>query len=371
MTSQTTVQPKSQPSIPRTMRALVKPGPAPGAELHTVEVPTPGPRDILIRVLAASICGTDLHIYQWDEWAAGRLKPPLVFGHECCGEVVACGEEVENVKVGDYIAAETHVICHTCYQCRTGQGHVCENVSIVGVDRPGIFADYAVIPAENAWLTDRRFPPEIATLQEPFGNAVHTALSGRITAKSILVSGCGPLGLFSIALARFAGASHVFATELTPLRRELAAKVGVTRVFDPTQEDVVGGVHRMTGGKGVDVLLETSGAARAIEDGFKCLTYGGRAALLGLPSKPFPFDFTNQIIFKGATVIGISGRELFETWYRTRALLEGGLDLSPVITHRLPLEEFERAFELIRSGQCGKIVFRIGDSMFPGNGARA
>lgn len=357
--------------VPTTMRALMKPGPVAGAVLRTVDVPRPGPRDVLVRVLAASICGTDLHIYNWDEWAAGRLHPPMIFGHEFCGEIIQCGSEVDNVEVGDYIACETHVICHTCYQCRTGQGHVCENVSIVGVDRPGIFADYAVIPAENAWKTDRRFPAEIATLQEPFGNAVHTALSGPITAKSVLVSGCGPLGLFSIALCRFAGASNVFATELTPMRRELAKKVGVTAVFDPSKDDVVDRVHELNGGAGVDVLLETSGAAAAIETGFKSLKYGGRASLLGLPSKPFMFDFTNQIIFKGALVNGISGRKMFDTWYSTKALLEGGLDLSPIITHRLPLEEFEQAFELLRSGQCGKIVFKIAEpSWAPGGASR-
>ncbi|MBI5838321.1 MAG: L-threonine 3-dehydrogenase [Candidatus Eisenbacteria bacterium] len=345
--------------MPKTMRALVKPGPRAGAELRTVEVPSPGPRDVLVRVLAASVCGTDLHIYSWDEWAASRFKAPMTFGHEFCGEIVQCGSEVENVKVGDYVTAETHVICHTCYQCRTGQGHVCENVSILGVDRPGIFADYAVIPAENAWVTDRRFPPEIATLQEPFGNAVHTSLTGRLTAKSVLVSGCGPLGLFCVALSKFAGASHVFATETQPLRRDLAKKVGATAVFDPMTQDVVAEVHQLTGGAGVDVLLETAGAPAAIESGFKCLKYAGRASLIGLPSKPFPFDFTNQVIFKGATVIGISGREMFETWYSTRALLEGGLDLSPIITHKLPLEEFEKAFQLIASGQCGKIVFKV------------
>jgi len=300
------------------------------------------------------VCGTDLHIYKWDEWAAGRFKAPMTFGHEFCGEVVACGDEVDNVQVGDYVTAETHVICHTCYQCRTGQGHVCENVSILGIDRPGIFADYAVIPGENAWKTDRRFPPEIATLQEPFGNAVHTALTGRITAKSVLVTGCGPLGLFCVALSKFAGAS-----EVTQLRRELAKKVGATAVFDPLKDDVAAEVRRLTHGEGVDVLLETAGAPTAIETGFKCLKYAGRASLIGLPSKPFPFDFTDQIIFKGATVIGISGREMFETWYSTRALLDGGLDLSPIITHKLPLEEFEKAFDLIGSGQCGKIVFKV------------
>jgi threonine 3-dehydrogenase len=352
------------------MRALMKPGPVPGAVLRTVDVPRPGPREVLVKVLAASICGTDLHIYNWDDWAAGRLHPPMIFGHEFCGEIVECGPDVQNVAVGDYIAAETHVICHTCYQCRTGQGHVCENVSIVGVDRPGIFADYAVIPAENAWKTDRRFPPEIATLQEPFGNAVHTALSGRITAKSVMISGCGPLGLFSIALCRFAGASHVFATELTPMRRELARKLGVTRVFDPSTEDVLTEVHREMGEGGVDVLLETSGAPGAIDLGFKCLKYGGRASLLGLPSKPMVFDFTNQIIFKGAVVIGISGRKMFETWYSTKALLEGGLDLSPIVTHKLRLEEFEKAFELLRSGECGKIVFKIAEPSWAGGGSQ-
>ena len=353
-------------ALPTTMRALMKTGPRPGAELRNVAVSRPGPHEVLVRVLAASICGTDLHIYNWDEWAAGRLHPPLIFGHEFCGEIIEKGEEVDNVQVGDFIAAETHVICHTCYQCRTGQGHVCENVSIIGVDRPGIFADYAVIPGENAWKTSRRFPPEIATLQEPFGNAVHTALSGRITAKSVFVSGCGPLGLFCVALARFAGASHVFASELTPLRRELARKVGARAVFDPARDDVVAEVHRLTEGGGVDVLLETAGAPRAIEDGFKCLKYGGRASLIGLPSKPFVFDFTNQVIFKGATVIGISGREIFETWYQTRELLEGGLDLSPIITHRLALEDFEQAFTLLRSGECGKIVFNIAEPAFAG-----
>jgi threonine 3-dehydrogenase len=358
MSTQTTGSKAGLPAIPATMRALVKQARR-GAELQTVPVPKPGPKDVLVRVLAASVCGTDLHLYEWDEWAASRFKAPMTFGHEFCGEVVQCGAEVDNVSVGDYVTAETHVICHTCYQCRTGQGHVCENVSILGIDRPGIFADYAVVPAENAWKTDRRFPPEICTIQEPFGNAVHTALTGKITARSVLVSGCGPLGLFCVALAKFAGASHVFATEMTQIRRDLAIKVGAEAVFDPARDDVVSEIHRRTHGEGVDVLLETAGAPAAIETGFKALKFAGRASLIGLPSKPFPFDFTNQVIFKGATVIGISGREMFETWYSTRALLEGGLDLSPIITHKLPLEDFEKAFELIKSGQCGKIVFKI------------
>jgi threonine 3-dehydrogenase len=342
-------------AIPTTMCAVVKAAAAPGARLETVPVPRYGPRDILVRVRATTICGTDLHIYRWDPWAQSRIRPPMVFGHEFSGDVVAAGDEVSTVRVGDFISGETHIICGQCYSCRTGQTHICRNVEIIGVDRPGCFAEYVALPASNAWCNAPDLDPAIAAAQEPFGNAVHTALSTNLLTKRVMITGCGPIGLFAVGIARAAGAARIFATDINPMRLEMARGMGATDPL-PSDDDVVDIIMRATGGEGVDVLLEMSGHPLAINQGFSSLRPGGYAALLGLPGRPLNgFDLANHVVFKGATIYGVSGRKMFETWYQTRELIEGGkVDIAPIITHHLPLEEWEQAFELMIAGEAAK-----------------
>ncbi len=340
-----------------TMRALVKAKAATGLELCRVPIPRIGPRDVLVKVKAASICGTDLHIYRWNPWAQQRLRLPRVIGHEACGEIVEVGCDVTEVKIGDYVSAESHVICGICDMCRTGRGHLCRNTSILGIDRDGCFAEYVAMPAINAWKNPPEMPVEIASLQENFGNAVHTAFTADVRAKKILVTGCGPVGLMTIAVAKAIGARAVYATDISPYRLELAKKMGADAVFNAHERDVVQAIREYTEGEGVDVLLEMSGASSALRQGFALLKPGGEAALLGLPGRPLEFDFDNLLIFKGLTVYGVIGRRLWETWYQARGLLRAkAVDLSPVITHRFPLEDFERAFQLMISGECGKVV---------------
>jgi threonine 3-dehydrogenase len=339
------------------MRALVKARAAAGAELQTVPVPTFGPRDVLVKVRATTMCGTDLHIYRWDAWAQSRIKPPMVFGHEFAGDVVAVGDEVTGVRIGDFVSGETHIVCGQCRSCRTGQFHICQNVKIVGVDRPGCFAEYVAIPATNAWKNDPALDPAIAAAQEPFGNAVHTALATDLATKTVLVTGCGPIGLFAVAIAHAAGASRIFATDINAYRLEMARTMGATDLLD-ARGDVLGDIMAATHGNGVDVLLEMSGNQTAINQGFAALRYGGFASLLGLPNRPLDnFDLANHIVFKGATVYGVSGRKMYETWYQTRALLDSGrVDIAPIITHRLPLEQFKQAFEMMLEGVAAKVA---------------
>jgi threonine 3-dehydrogenase len=344
-------------SMPEKMKAVVKTSAAPGAELTMVDVPGVGPGEVLVKVKATSICGTDVHIYEWDPWAASRIKPPMIFGHELAGEIVELGEGATRLEVGEYVSAETHIVCGVCHQCRSGQSHICKDMSIIGVDRPGVFAEYATIPECNAWRNPPDLAPDVASVQEPFGNAVHTALSTELVAKTVLITGCGPIGLMAIAIAKAAGASLVIGTEVVPYRLELARQLGADLVLDPTTTDTTTEILTSTDGIGVDVLLEMSGNPSAIHEGFSVLKRGGYAALLGLPSRPMEFDLNNEIIFKGATVYGVTGRQMWKTWYQTRALLSSGaVDVEPIITHRFPLEEFVQGIELMASGECGKVV---------------
>jgi threonine 3-dehydrogenase len=343
--------------MPDRMKAVVKSSPGPGAELTTVDVPRPGPAEVLVKVTATSICGTDLHIFQWDPWAASRVKPPLIFGHEFAGEIVELGSSVTSVQVGDFVSAETHIVCGVCPQCRLGQQHICQDLSIIGVDRQGCFADYIVVPAGNVWPNPPDMPAEVASVQEPFGNAVHTALSSELVAKTVLITGCGPIGLMAIAIAKAAGAERVIATEVMPYRIELARTMGADLVLNPQDTDVAAAITTYTSGSGVDVLLEMSGNPSAIREGFAVLRCGGYAALLGIPAEPLEIDLANDLIFKGATVYGVTGRLLWKTWYQTKALLgSGAVNLQPIITHRFPLEEFQQGMALMKAGQCGKVV---------------
>jgi threonine 3-dehydrogenase len=344
--------------MPELMRAVLKAEAAPGAVLAQVPVPTIGPDDILVRVRAASMCGTDLHIYNWDPWAQSRFhKPPMVFGHECCGDVVEAGHNVANVQVGDFVSLESHITCGHCLQCRTGQGHICANVQILGVDRPGVYAEYVSVPAQVAWKNPPDMPVEVASIQEPFGNAVHTVFSCDIPTKRVAVIGCGPIGLWAIAIARAAGASAVYAVDINPVRLALAEQQGATLVINSRETDPVATVRAATDGEGVDVMLEMSGNPRAIAQGFEMLRYGGEAALLGLTARPVEIDLNTAVIFKGARVHGISGRRIWDTWYRTRGLiLSGAVDPTCVINHRLDLGEFDKAFAMMNAGEAAKVV---------------
>ena len=343
------------PGIGTTMRALVKESAAPGAAVREVPIPQPGPGEVLVRVEAASVCGTDVHIERWDKWAQDNFgPPPMVFGHEMAGVVVGHGPGAGRVELGRTVAAETHIVDWTCYQCRTGRAHVCQNMKILGVHVPGSFAQYAVIPEANAWVCEG-IPAEVAALQEPLGNAVHSAFVEEIAGQTVAILGCGPIGLMAIAVANMAGARRTFATDINPERLAMASKMGADLVLSAT-DDVVGRLREETDGNGVDVVLEMSGAEAALHQGLAALTNGGRISLLGTHARPATLDLSPEIIFKAIRVYGITGRLLWETWYRTTALLEEGLDVTPIITHRLPLTRYAEAFDLVAAGHAGKIV---------------
>ena len=341
----------------KTMMAVVKPKASPGAEIREVKVPAFGPRDVLVKVKVASICGTDLHIYQWDRWAEKRIHPPLIPGHEFCGNVVARGNEVTSVKEGDFVSAEMHVACGKCLQCRTGDAHICQNVKIIGVDSDGAFAEYVVIPESNIWKLDPAIPQEYASILDPLGNAVHAVLAGEIAAKTVGITGCGPIGLFSIAVARAVGASQVFAIEVNEHRRRIAKEMHADFVLDPSSEDVRSVVMEQTGGLGLDVVLEMAGNPSAIRTAFDIVRRGGRISLLGLTSKPISLNFSEDIIFKGITVQGINGRRMYQTWYQMTALLKTGkLDLHPAITDRMAMSDFSHGMDRLKTGEASKIL---------------
>jgi len=344
-----------RPDVGTTMRALVKEHAGPGAAIREVPVPEPGPTELLVRVEAASVCGTDVHIERWDPWAQENFGPlPMTFGHEMAGVVVGRGHEAGRVPLGERVAVETHLVDWTCYQCRSGRAHVCQSLKILGVHVPGTFAQYVVIPEQNAWVYEG-LTPEIAALQEPMGNAVHACFVEEVAGQTVAVLGCGPIGLMAIAILRKAGARRVFATDLNPERREMAHLMGADVVLD-AREDVVAALRAETDNNGVDVVLEMSGSEAALHQGLAAVTNGGRVSLLGTHTVPATIDLSEEIIFKGLRVYGITGRRLFDTWYRTTALLEEGLDLQPIITHRLPLSQFATAFNLVAAGHAGKIV---------------
>ena len=289
------------------MLAVVKSKPEPGAEVRDVKVPEIGPTEVLVRVNVASICGTDLHIYNWDSWAQRRIHPPLIPGHEFCGEVAAVGCEVTTVKEGDFVSAEMHVNCGKCLQCRIGEAHICQNVKIIGVDSDGAFAQYVRIPESNIWKLDPSIPQEYASILDPLGNAVHTVLAGEIAAKTVAITGCGPIGLFAIAVARAVGATTVFAIEVNEHRRRIAREMKADHVLDPAAQDVKQIVMDLTGGVGADVVLEMAGHPDAIRTAFDIVRRGGRISLLGLTSRPITLNFSEDIIFKGITIYGVDG----------------------------------------------------------------
>ncbi|MDX1932649.1 MAG: L-threonine 3-dehydrogenase [Capsulimonadales bacterium] len=345
-----------------TMKAIVKTEQGPGAELREVPIPSV-PRDgVLVRIKSVSICGTDFHVYSWDAWAAGRVKSPVIMGHEWAGEVVEVGSEVTSLAVGDFVSGESHKICGHCLQCRTGQGHVCRNTRIFGVDTDGCFAEYFAVPEASVLKNDRRVPPEIACLQDPLGNAVHAALVGEIIGKSVAISGCGPIGLFAIAVCKAVGAGPVIASDASEFRLKLACRLGTDTVVHVPGEDMEAVVAERTDGQGVDVVLEMSGAPSAIQQAMRLARPGGRVSLMGIPSRSVSLDVAEDIIFRGLTVHGVVGRRLYDTWYTMKALLASGkLDVSPILTHRFPLERYAEGMELMRSGRCGKVVLHVTD----------
>ena len=339
------------------MLAVVKPTPAPGTEIREVPIPQFGPSDVLVKVKMASICGTDLHIYEWDQWAQRRIHPPLIPGHEFCGEVAAFGGEVTSVREGDFVSAEMHVACGKCLQCRTGEAHICQSVKIIGVDTDGAFAEYVVIPESNIWKLDPAIPLDYASILDPLGNAVHTVLAGEIAAKTVAVTGCGPIGLFAIAVAKAVGATSVFAIEVNEHRARIAREMKADYVLNPAKEDVKAMVMDKTGGLGVDVVLEMAGHPDSIRTAFDIVRRGGRISLLGLTSKPISLNFSEDIIFKGITIQGINGRRMYQTWYQMTALLKAGkLDLHPVITDRIAMKDFAKAMERLKAGEASKIL---------------
>jgi len=344
------------------MRAVVKTKSGPGAELQRVPVPEIGPNEALVRVLATTICGTDVHIYQWNEWAQERIGPriPQTMGHEFSGQVVEVGSEVRRVKPGDFVSAETHIPCMHCVQCLTGQMHICRNLQILGVDCNGCFAEYIAVPELVLWRNDSKIPPALAAAQEPLGNAVYATLVEPVAARTVLIYGDGPAGLFATGVAKVSGAARVYLVGLSPYRLEIGRKMGADALLDPTKDDVEGRILEETGGRGVDVVLDMVGRQVVLDQGLKLVRKGGRYSAFGLPDGRLSIDLNNGVIFKGLRLYGINGRLMFETWVQLSALLASGrLDISPVITHQLPLEEFERGFDLLTHDpiQAGKIAF--------------
>jgi len=350
------------------MRAIVKGKRQPGAEATDVALPRIREHEVLVEVEAASICGTDVHIWEWNEWAQKRMKRiPIVFGHEVAGKVIETGKNVASIQVGDKVSAETHIVDNTCYQCRTGRKHVCKNMEILGVDRDGVFAEQFALPEENAWKNDPRLDLGIASVQEPLGNAVQAILPKEhvedIAGKNAAVLGAGPIGLMAIAVLKELGAAKVFATAggMNKIRMDLARKMGADMVLSAKEEGdrLVKTIVDATDGSGVDVALEMSGDPNAVRQAFEMLTLGGRVSLLGLLEKSMELDLNNAMIFKSATVFGITGRRMFETWYQVRGLLAKPSfrdKISAVITHKIPMRDISKGIDLIKSKQAGKVV---------------
>ncbi len=337
------------------MKALAKLRDEPGIWLTEVPEPEIGHNDLLIRIRKTSICGTDVHIYNWDEWARETIAVPMVVGHEYVGEVVGIGQEVRGFEIGDRVSGEGHITCGHCRNCRAGRRHLCRNSYGVGVNRQGAFAEYLVIPAFNAFRLPKEIGDDIAAIFDPFGNAVHTALAFDLVGEDVLITGAGPIGCMAAAVARHAGARHVVVTDINTYRLDLAAKMGATRainVNDTALRDVMGDLG-MT--EGFDVAMEMSGAPAAYDAILGHINHGGRIALLGIPPAHMEIDW-NQVIFKGLSIKGIYGREMFETWYKMAALVQSGLDLTPMITHRFAVDEFQQGFDVMRSGSSGKVI---------------
>jgi len=339
------------------VKAFAKIRPEPGIKQIEADRPQPGYREVLVKVKVTSVCGTDYHIYKWDEWAQAHIKPPRIIGHEFAGEVVEVGPDVTSRKVGDMVAAESHIACGTCYQCRTGNSHICERLRIIGVDVDGSFAEYVKIPEQNAWPIPTEVPTETASILEPLGNAVHAAFAADIAGNDVTIFGCGPVGLSAVALTNVSGALSVTAVDINDYRLKLASRMGASKTINSRERDPVAEIHADTEGRGAGVVLEMSGNETAIANAFRTVRNGGTVILFGLPSREVKVNVGDDLIFKEAHVQGIVGREIFKTWYKLEALLKSGkVDLRPLITHRMSLNQLDDALKLVGSGDCGKIV---------------
>jgi threonine 3-dehydrogenase len=337
------------------MKALVKSKAEPGLWLEDIPKPTAGINDVLIRVRYTGICGTDVHIYNWDEWAQKTIPVPMAIGHEFVGEIVEVGSNVNDFYPGDIVSGEGHVVCGRCRNCLAGRRHLCAHTHGVGVNRPGAFAEFIVLPMTNIWRHDPKIDQEVAAIFDPFGNAVHTALSFPVLGEDVLITGAGPIGIMAIPVVRHAGARHVVITDMNPFRLELASRMGATLAVDPTKTPI-GEVQKQLGmQEGFDVGLEMSGNAQALRDMIANMSHGGKVAILGIPSKEVTLDL-RQIIFNMITLKGIYGREMYETWYKMSVMLESGVDISPVITHRFAWNEYQKGFDAMISGNTGKVI---------------
>lgn len=339
----------------KTMRALVKAKAEEGLWLDEVPVPQVGVNDVLIRVLRTGICGTDVHIFNWDAWARKTIPVPLVIGHEFVGQIVESGANVKDFHVGEIVSGEGHVVCGHCRNCLAGRRHLCKDTRGIGVNRPGAFAEFLALPMTNVWVHDPAIPRDIQAIFDPFGNAVHTALQFDVLGEDVLITGAGPIGIMAAAVVRHAGARHVVITDVNAYRLELARKMGVTLALDVRSESVADAQKRLGMKEGFDVGLEMSGSPAAFRDMLANMCHGGKIAMLGIPSAEMAIDW-NTVVFNMLTIKGIYGREMYETWYKMTVMLQSGLDISPVITHRYHFTEYEKGFEAMRSGRSGKVI---------------
>ena len=337
------------------MKALVKAQRAPGIWMEDVPEPKVGHNDVLIKVRKTAICGTDMHIYLWDHWAQKTIPVPMVVGHEYVGEIVEIGGEVQGFRIGDRVSGEGHITCGYCRNCRAGRRHLCRNTVGVGVNRPGCFAEYLVIPAFNAFKLTDAITDETASILDPFGNATHTALSFNLVGEDVLITGAGPIGIMAVAIARHVGARHIVITDVNDYRLGLARRMGAAKAINVGHQSLDSAMQELGMVEGFDVGLEMSGNPSAFRDLLRTMHHGGSVALLGIPPGDTAIDW-NEVIFKGLMLKGVYGREMFETWYKMAAMLQSGLDITPIITHRLPVGEFREGFEIMRSGQSGKVI---------------
>jgi len=337
------------------MKALVKAKSERGIWMEDIATPEVGHNDVLIKIRRTAICGTDVHIFKWDDWAKATIPVPLAIGHEFCGEIVECGSEVKGFEAGDRVSAEGHITCGVCRNCRAGRRHLCMNSVGVGVNRPGAFAEYLSVPAFNVFKLPETISDDMASILDPLGNATHTALSFDLVGEDVLITGAGPIGIMATAIARYAGARHIVVTDINDYRLGLATNMGATRALNVTRESIDDTMQKLGMEEGFDVGMEMSGNPTAFQDMLRTMHHGGKVALLGIPPEDMSIDW-NQVIFKGLVLKGIYGREMFETWYKMSSMLQSGLNISPIITHHFNIDDFQPAFELMESGQSGKVI---------------
>ena len=341
--------------MPKTMKALVKKYPEEGLWMDEVPVPEIGMHDVLIKVLRTSICGTDVHIYNWDEWSQKTIPVPMTIGHEFAGRIVDMGSDVHDFKIGDIVSAEGHIVCGKCRNCLAGRRHLCNSTKGIGVNREGAFAEYISVPVTNVWHCDPNIPLDVISCFDPLGNAVHTALAFDVLGEDVLITGAGPIGVMAAAIAKHAGARYVVVTDVNPYRLELAKRMGATRVVDVRGESIADTMAELHMKEGFDVGMEMSGSPKAFNSMLSAMCHGGKIAVLGIHGPETKIDWT-EVVFNGITLKGIYGREMYETWYKMTSFIQTGLDISPVITHRFHYTEFQQGFDVMRSGSSGKVI---------------